>query len=132
VSLSTQWGLFRHYWVLVKFVLTILATFLLLLHTRPIGILAGLARETTISSADVSRLQIQLVGDAGAALLALLVNVTLSVYKPQGLTPYGWRKQHEPRSDTGTTPRWLKAFGIIVIVLVLLFRFWIHPVSMAH
>src|SRR5438128_3950034 len=80
VSLGTPWGLFRHYWVLVKFMLTILATALLLLHTQPIGILAAVARERALFN-DFRGLQIQLVGDAGAALLALLVNVTLSVYK---------------------------------------------------
>jgi hypothetical protein len=31
-SLGTHWGLFRHYWVLVKFTLTIGASFFLLLH----------------------------------------------------------------------------------------------------
>src|SRR5215469_13667182 len=31
-SLGTHWGLFRHYWVSAKFVLTILATIILLLH----------------------------------------------------------------------------------------------------
>jgi len=30
-ALGTEWGLFQHYWVLVKFLLTIGATFLLLL-----------------------------------------------------------------------------------------------------
>src|SRR5216684_6621668 len=40
VSLGTPWGLFKHYWVLLKFVLTVLATVLLLLHTQPIGQLA--------------------------------------------------------------------------------------------
>ncbi len=130
VSLGTQWGLFRHYWVLVKFMLTILATVLLLLHTQPIGVLAGVARETVLSGADMGRLQIQLVGDAGAALLALLVNVTLSVYKPRGLTPYGRRKQDLPSyadsngesdDDTGSTSRWMKVFAILAGVLVLLF-----------
>jgi hypothetical protein len=98
VSLGTQWGLFQHYWVVVKFVLTILATILLLLHTGPIGVVAGVARETTVTGGDVGRLQIQLVADAAAAVLALLVNVTLSVYKPRGVTPYGWRKQREQRT----------------------------------
>jgi len=37
-----------------------------------------------LSSADVGRLPIQLVVDAGAAPLALLVVTTLSVYKPRG------------------------------------------------
>lgn len=31
-ALGTEWGLLRHYWVLVKFLLTILATIALLLH----------------------------------------------------------------------------------------------------
>jgi len=129
VSLGTQWGLFRHYWVLVKFMLTVLATVLLLLHTQPIGRLAGVARVSNVSGAAVEGLQIQLVGDAGAALLALLVNVTLSVYKPRGLTPYGRRKQQELRqaadtdtiADTKPAPRWIKAFAILMAGLILLF-----------
>ena len=31
-SLATQWGLFRYYWILVKFLLTIVATIVLLAH----------------------------------------------------------------------------------------------------
>ena len=96
-SLGTTWGLFRHYWVLMKLLLTILATLVLLLHTRPIGILAGVAAETILSSADLRGLRIQLVADAGAALLVLLVNTTLGVYKPRGMTRYGRRQQHEQR-----------------------------------
>jgi len=34
---------------------------------------------------------------SAAALLALLVATTLAVYKPRGMTRYGWRKQHEQR-----------------------------------
>ena len=98
VSLGTTWGLFRHYWVLLKFLITILATILLLVHTQPIGVLAAVARETTFLNADLGRLQIQLVGDAGLALLALLVATTLGVYKPRGMTPYGRRKQQEQRT----------------------------------
>lgn len=93
-SLGTEWGLFRHYWILVKLLITILATILLLVHMQPISYTAGVAAETTLSSADLGGLRIQLVADAGAALLVLLVATTLSVYKPQGMTPYGWRKQH--------------------------------------
>jgi hypothetical protein len=97
-SLGTTWGLFRHYWVLAKLLLTILATIILLLHTQPISYLAGVAAEMTLSSADLRGLRIQLVADAGAALLVLLITTTLSVYKPRGMTRYGWRKQHEQRT----------------------------------
>src|SRR5262249_12804116 len=104
VSLGTQWGLFRHYWVLVKFVITIFATILLLMHMQPVRLLANIVREPTFSSVDVSRLQIQVLGDSGAALLALLVNVTLSVYKPRGTTMYGRNKQHVHRKVSYSFP----------------------------
>jgi len=123
-SLGTPWGLFRHYWVLGKFVITILATFLLLFHTQPMGRVADVAREATFSSADVGRLQIQLVADAGLALLALLAATTLAVYKPGGMTPYGVRKQNDGRTSiqavTAATPRWACVTGILAIVLVVL------------
>ena len=95
MSLGTTWGLFRHYWVLVKFLITIFATIVLLLHMQPIGHLARVVAETTLSRGELGGLRIQLVANAGAAVLALLVATTLSVFKPRGMTPYGWRKQHE-------------------------------------
>lgn len=97
-SLGTKWGLFRHYWVLVKFLIAIFATIVLLIHTQPIGLLANAAAKTTLSSADLREPRIQLVVAAGAGLLLLLVNTTLGVYKPRGVTPYGWRKRHQQRT----------------------------------
>ncbi|MBI4528491.1 MAG: hypothetical protein HY695_32250 [Deltaproteobacteria bacterium] len=35
---------------------------------------------------------------AALALLVLLVATVLAVYKPPGMTWYGWRKQHEQRT----------------------------------
>ncbi|MCL4704912.1 hypothetical protein KJ068_07110 [bacterium] len=99
-SLGTKWGLFRHYWILVKFLIAIFAATVLLIHTQPISLLAGAAAETTLSSADLRESRIQLVVAAGAGLLVLLVNTTLAVYKPRGLTPYGWRKQQEQRAGS--------------------------------
>ena len=94
-SLGTPWGLFRHYWVITKLVLTVLATVILLLHTRPISFLADVAAQTALSSIDFRQLRLQLVGDASAALFVLLVTTTLSVYKPWGMTPFGLRMQSE-------------------------------------
>jgi hypothetical protein len=100
-ALGTQWGLFQHYWVLVKFLLTILATAALLLHqftaveeaaNRVSGTAAG-----TLPGTELSRLGTQLVGDASLAILVLLAVTTLSVFKPWGLTRYGRRKQQERR-----------------------------------
>jgi len=92
-SLGTEWGLFRHYWVLVKFVLTIAATALLLLHMQLVSYLASVAADTTLPSDDLRDLRIQLVGDASAALLVLLVATALSIYKPRGMTRRGRRAQ---------------------------------------
>src|SRR5215475_11387909 len=39
-SLGTQWGLFRHYWVVIKLLLTVFATLILLVHTQPIDAVA--------------------------------------------------------------------------------------------
>jgi hypothetical protein len=127
VALGTPWGLFRHYWVVVKFMLTILATTLLLLHTQPIGRLAAVARQSVVAGADSRALQIQLVGDAGAALVALLVNVTLSIYKPRGMTVYGRRREDERRLPpaaeiTGEpSPVWIKVLAIVVVGLIVAF-----------
>jgi hypothetical protein len=95
-SLGTMWGLFRYYWVVVKLLLTVLATIVLLVQTRPIRLLADAAKGMTSFSADLRGLQLQLVIHAAGGLLVLLVATTLSVYKPPGMTRYGARKRDEP------------------------------------
>jgi hypothetical protein len=97
-SLGTQWGLFRHYWVLLKLLLTVFATIVLIVHTQPIGYMSGVAAERTLSSGDLGQQRIQLVVASAAALLVLMVTTALAVYKPRGLTPYGWRKQQGRRT----------------------------------
>jgi hypothetical protein len=97
LSLGTKWGLFRHYWILAKLLITILSTIIMQVHMQPISLLAGAASKTTVFSADLHGLQVQMVLASAAALLALLVATVLAVYKPRGMTAYGWRKQHEQR-----------------------------------
>jgi hypothetical protein len=97
-SLGSAWGLFRHYWVLAKLVINVFATIVLLLYLSTLGHLADLATETTVSGGGLDRLRDPSpVLHAGAALLLLVTATVLAVYKPQGLTPYGWRKQVERR-----------------------------------
>jgi len=91
-SLGTSWGLLRHYWVLFKLLLTILATVVLVLHMPTVSYLAGGGAGT--NTAHLGGLSGEIV-HAGGGLLVLVVTTVLSVYKPRGLTPYGWRKQHE-------------------------------------
>jgi len=98
-SLGTPWGLLRHDWVVAKLVLTLLATVVLLAHTQPIGLLAHAAARATVPG-DLHSIRIQLLVDAAAALFVLLLATVLAIYKPRGMTPYGWRKQHAPRAAT--------------------------------
>jgi len=94
-SLGTAWGLFRHYWVLVKLLLTAFAAMVLLLKIELIDEAARLAAAATLPRAELHAAGIQLALHAIGGLLVLLVPTILSVYKPPGLTRYGWRKQHE-------------------------------------
>ena len=86
MGLVSHWGLFRHYWVVVKLGLTVLATVFLLLH---------------LPGATDPALQSKLAFDAAAALVILVVTTGLSVFKPAGVTPYGWRKQRSERPVSG-------------------------------
>src|SRR3989442_8659005 len=95
---------------------------------------ANTAIETALSGVAAGRLQIQLLLDAGLALFALLVATALGVYKPRGLTPYGWRKQLEERAVSPpvlapsarepirrSQPRWVFVTEIVAIHFVVLF-----------
>ncbi len=95
MSLGTPWGLFRHYWVVISLVLTILCTVVLLLHMPTVSHLAGIAAQA--DGANIGGLGGDLL-HPGVGLLVLLAITVLNVYKPRGVTPYGWRKQQEMRS----------------------------------
>ncbi len=96
VSLGTKWGLFRHYWVLISLMLTVIATAVLLVETRTISYMADVAADPTTSGDDLRALGSTLFHSVGGTVV-LLVILVLNVYKPQGMTRYGWRKQQEER-----------------------------------
>jgi hypothetical protein len=91
-SLGTRWGLSRYYWVLVKLLITSFATVVMWVHLQPIQLLAAAATRTGILGADLHQSRTLLVVASSAALVALLVLTTVSVYKPRGMTPHGARK----------------------------------------
>jgi hypothetical protein len=70
-ALGTAWGLFRHYWVLFKLLLTAVATIVLLLKLGPISYLADVAAETTFSSADLIGLRTSLMVHAGGGSIGV-------------------------------------------------------------
>jgi hypothetical protein len=95
-ALGTTWGLFRHYWVLFKLLITVFATLVLMIYMETFRVMAGVAADP---SADLGVVRNASPGlHAALALLVLLVATVLAVDKPRGMTPYGWRKQHERRT----------------------------------
>lgn len=113
MSLATPWGLFRHYWVVISLALTLFSVVILLLHmpsvTATTDSLRAAGTAGTTGSAALSTAGERgghggggaRGGDLfhpGVGLVVLLVVTVLNVYKPRGLTPYGWRKQQEERA----------------------------------
>lgn len=93
-SLGTAWGLFRHYWVVVKLGITVFATFVLLIYMQTLDKLASAAAKTTFSTAEFGGHHggaASPVVHGGVAILLLFICVVLSVYKPWGRTRFGKR-----------------------------------------
>ncbi|HYE89334.1 MAG TPA: hypothetical protein VEA16_23450 [Vicinamibacterales bacterium] len=109
-SWLTPWGFFRHYWVVAKLLITVVASGLLLLHMRVVDTIALAAASGAVDGHHLQAPKMQVVADAGAAVLVLLIAIGLSVYKPAGAT--GDR-----------APRWVRisaaclAIGLLVVVL---------------
>jgi len=88
-SLGTVWGLWRHYWVVFKLVITVLALVVFLLQLGSISDLAAAATNAQVTSARYGDARASLVLHAGVGLIVLLVPLFLSIYKPRGVTPFG-------------------------------------------
>ena len=86
-------GPFRHYWVLFKLVMALFITVVLLVYMETFAVMA---RAATDAAAPLSAVRnpSPLI-HAALALLVLLVALVLAIYKPRGMTRYGWRKHHE-------------------------------------
>lgn len=95
-SLGTVWGLFRHYWVLFKLLITVVATAVLLIYMETFRFMAGVAADPRADLDAVRNSSPRF--HAVLALLVLLVALVLAIYKPRGMTPYGQHKRHEQRA----------------------------------
>jgi hypothetical protein len=101
-SLGTRWGLFRHYWVVAKLLLSILIIVVLLLQLDSIGRLADVAAVRVLAAADLPRTRLSVALHAGAGLLVLLLPLALSIYKPRGTTALGrGRRRQRSASPIG-------------------------------
>ena len=93
-SLGTPWGLFRHYWIIAKLLLTALTIYVLLQQLDGISYMARVVAEATVTGSDLIGLRRSMRMHAAGGLAVLLLLVGLSIFKPRGTTRYGWRKQH--------------------------------------
>ena len=100
IALGTKWGLLRYYWVLVSFMLTLIAVTVLLLHMPSVTDSAEMAQR--LEGAQLKALGSDLEHPAIGLLILLVVQV-LNIYKPPGLTRYGWRKQQEKQTTLAST-----------------------------
>lgn len=96
MSLGTTWGLFRHYWVVFKLLITVFATVVLLIYMQTFRHMAAMAADPSVEL-DGVRNPSPLV-HAVLALLILLIAMVLAIYKPQAVTPYGRRKLLQQRT----------------------------------
>ncbi len=88
-ALGTPWGLLRHYWVTIKLLLTIVILVVLLLQISNIEALSRLPAGATLGSQWASTMVLH----SGGGFAVLLVALVLSIYRPKGLTRYGWNRQ---------------------------------------
>ncbi len=93
LSLGTAWGLFRHYWVVLKLLITVFATVILLIYMGSFRQMAGVAADPMVDLPFVRNASPMI--HALLALILLFVATVLGVYKPLGMTAYGRRKQDE-------------------------------------
>ena len=95
LSLGTAWGLFRHYWVVLKLLITAFATVILLIYMGTFRQMAGVAADPVVNL-EVVRNASPIV-HATLALVLLIAATLLGVYKPFGMIDYGRRKHKEKR-----------------------------------
>ncbi|GAB3758782.1 hypothetical protein GCM10028796_04970 [Ramlibacter monticola] len=122
-ALTTAWGLLRHYWVVFKLALTMLATGVLLMKLGPISMLGEQALVSNAAEVS-SELRLSLAVHAAAGLVVLLAATLLAVYKPRGLTRIGGRREGR---EVGPAPTWVRissgvalAFAVALIFMVAL------------
>lgn len=92
VSLATPWGLVRHWWVLVKLVLTVAV---IAFSTFGVGVWVY---ESIAASADggSSPVALRLIQGAGANIVAFLFMSFVSFAKPWGTTPWARAERRRP------------------------------------
>ncbi|MFE6649761.1 DUF2269 domain-containing protein [Nocardioides sp. NPDC057772] len=91
----TKWGLLRHYWVLISLVGTVVLTAVLIMHMPSVTAQADRAR--TLGEEDL----LAMGSDTTHAVIGLVLLIgimMLNIFKPRGVTRYGWSKDRAARA----------------------------------
>jgi hypothetical protein len=81
-SLGTDWGLFRHYWVVFKLGINVFATLILVMYLGTFRAIAENASESVVALETVRNPSPLIHSVLG--VIALTVATVLAVYKPRG------------------------------------------------
>jgi hypothetical protein len=145
LSLGTPWGLFRHYWVVLKLAITLFSTVILLIYMGTFRQMAGVAADPVVQLGLVRNPSP--VVHAFLALILLLIATWLAVYKPFGVTPYARRINRQGSGassaaaasplaippDSGTeTPIWVYVIGFTVVVMIVVVLLHLSGTSFGH
>lgn len=134
LSLGTASGLFRHYWVVLKLLITVFATVILLIYMGTFRQMARVAADPVVELGIVRNPSPFL--HAILALVLLLAATVLAIYKPFGMTAYGVRKRNEERGSVFSsgnaairlegagTPAWIYIAAAIAVAVALLVIIW--------
>lgn len=122
-ALGTAWGLLRHYWVVFKLALTLIATGVLLLKLGPISELAAASVNESFEASGMAGLRTSLVLHAVGGLLILMSALVLAIFKPTGIIlSRGDNGSTSLMARFGQAPRWAQtsmlALGIAALVLL--------------
>ncbi|HEX2233969.1 MAG TPA: hypothetical protein VHG69_11475 [Thermoleophilaceae bacterium] len=107
-AFGTNWGLFRHYWVLTKLVLTVVAITVMVLNLANVS---SHADQVSHGSAAESGAAAHDFRHAAGGLAILSLTAILGLYKPRALTRYGRRKRNELRARRPAAAEEHPAFG---------------------
>jgi hypothetical protein len=133
ISLGTPWGLLRHYWVVLKLLITAFSTAILMIYMGTFRQMAGLAADPVVELGLVRNPSP--IVHATLALVLLVIATVLGVYKPFGMTAYARRTQLQQRqalppaasrpqpgsTDTARTSPWVYVAGVVAIAVLLFF-----------
>lgn len=106
VSLTTKWGISKHYWVFTKLVLAVVVITCAFSFIHNLVVTAAIESGQLASSggdiAELAAVRTLLVGAFAFAVSNVLAATVISVYKPWGMTRRG-RRQAQRRTRTSPT-----------------------------